>query len=162
MKKILSLVLALMMLLFAGAACAEDVNIEDLYEGEWVEFEGGFQLYLPTAWPEVEVTAEMEEAGIGYARADEDWAFMLAWSALDADLSVEELQVVLQEAYSAAEIIQLDECAVVCYADVENDSLCFAALDGTEPGMYLFCFTPGSDENLQALASVIMASLTLV
>jgi len=162
MKKMLSLVLALMMVLLAGFACAEEVKFEDFYAGEWVAFEGGFQLYLPTEWPEVEITAELAESGVGYGRSDGEWAFLLGYSALDADLSVEELQAILEGAYSYAEIIELQDCAVVCYLDEANDSLCFAALDGTEPGMYIFCFTPASDENLQALATVIMASLTQI
>lgn len=163
MKKMLSLVLALMMVLLAGFACAEEaVNFEDFYPGEWVEFEGGFQLYLPTEWPELEITADLTEAGIGYGRSDGEWAFLLGYSELDADLSVEELQAILQDAYSYAEIIELQDCAVVCYLDEANDSLCFAALDGTEPGMYIFCFTPASNEDLQALATVIMASLTQI
>lgn len=162
MKKLLSLILTLMLVLSAGFACAEEVNFEDFYPGEWVEFEGGFQLYLPTDWPELEITDEMAEAGVGYGRSDGEWAFLLGYSPLDADLSVEELQVILQEAYGYAETIELTDSAVVCYLDEANDSLCFAALDGTEPGMYIFSFTPAGDENMQALATVIMASLTQI
>ena len=43
MKKILTLVLALMLTF----TCAMAQDTEALFEGKWVQFEGGFELYMP-------------------------------------------------------------------------------------------------------------------
>ena len=50
MKKLLALVLCLMMACTLSAAVAEDAAREDLFEGAWVQFEDGFEFYLPAGW----------------------------------------------------------------------------------------------------------------
>ena len=56
MKKILALVLCLMMALSLTSALAEAplTLAEQSYEGVWVQFEDGFEIYLPAEWVEYE------------------------------------------------------------------------------------------------------------
>ena len=65
MKKFLALLLCLMMALSLGAASAETTQhaAEVLYEGSWVRFEDGFEIYLPSEWYEFECTEEMNAQG---------------------------------------------------------------------------------------------------
>ena len=46
MKKFLALILCLMMACMS-IAVAEETAIEDQYDGSWVQFEDGFEIYLP-------------------------------------------------------------------------------------------------------------------
>ena len=68
MKKVLALILCLLMALSLGCASAENVTTaaEVLYEGVWVQFEDGFEIYLPAEWYEFECTEEMNAQGIFY------------------------------------------------------------------------------------------------
>ncbi|MGN0997421.1 MAG: hypothetical protein ACI4PG_10985, partial [Candidatus Ventricola sp.] len=64
MKKLLALVLCLMMACMLSAAVAESAAMEDLFDGAWVQFEDGFELYLPADWAVFETTEEMNAQGI--------------------------------------------------------------------------------------------------
>lgn len=162
MKKILALVLAMILSLCCIAFAEEVDSIEDLYAGTWVNFEDdGFAMYLPSDWLEVEVTEEMLSSGIYYAMASPDghYTFSIAWSALEADMSVEELLASLQTEYAEAEIVDFETYSAVLFADAENGVLAFAALDAVDQGMYMFNFTP-VDEEAAVVATLLMTSLT--
>ena len=158
MKKILALVLSLMMILVSIPAMAE--NIEDYFEGTWVQFEDGFEIYLPSEWLELEVTEEQNAQGIFYVVCSPDQTKMmqLGWSGLDAEIAIEDLQAALAETIPA-ELVEVNGIQLLCAGDAENDSLMFIGMDAAEPGYYIFVFTPMSDTELQAYASVIAASL---
>ena len=166
MKKLLALVLALVMTLSMGSVLAEDLpieTIEQLYDGAWVQFEDGFEIYLPADWVEFETTPEMNAGGIFYLCGTEDAEYTCAmtWSPLEAECTVEEAHQELAAAYPGAELVEVNGIALIVFGDAENDQLTFAALDATEPGVYLFIFTPMSDENFRVLASAIAASLRI-
>ena len=163
MKKLLALVMALIMLL-SSAAVAEEIVYEQFFDGTWVQFEDGFEIYLPSEWLELEVTDEMLEGGIFYAVMSPDGAYtcQMIWSALDAEYTYEEALAEVDAIYPGAELLEVNGIGLICFADAENDILGFAALDGAEPGLYMFFFTPMADENLQLLASVIASSLRLI
>lgn len=160
MKKLLALVLCLMMMAFAGAAMAESAA-EQAFDGTWVQFEDGFELYLPSEWLEIETTDEMLEAGIFYAVCSPDGAYtcQLAWSGLDDEMTLEEVQAELATIYPDAEIIATENVEMVFYTDTENDVMGCAALDAAEPGLYQFYFTPASDEDFTLLAAYIATSI---
>ena len=138
MKKLLSLVLCLLMVTFAGAALAETAetadSIESAYEGVWVTFEDAPSIYLPADWLELEVTEELAAAGLFYVAASPDGAYtcQLYWSALEENLEVEGLLAVMQTLYPSSQLIELNGAAFVCFADAEADVLGFAALDAVE------------------------------
>lgn len=165
MKKLAALFVSLCML-FSCAAFAEEeviVNIEDLYEGVWVPFEDdGFEIYLPSEWLIVELTEEeIAQSGIYFMVASEDGAYTasVAWQALEAEVDLAGLEASLAAGYPGAQIIATGNIESVCFADGENDMLGFALLDQEDLGMYLFCFTPASDADMQLLATMIMTSI---
>ena len=160
MKKLLALVMALMMLL-CSAAVAEEVAYEELFDGTWVQFEEGFELYLPSDWLVLESTEEELAAGIAFTvcSPDEAYYMALAWSGLEAELTIEELQAALVEAGYPVEPVEVNGIGLLVIADADNNTLSFIGMDAAEPGYYTFIFTPMNDENLQVLASVIASSL---
>ena len=160
MKKLLALVMALMMLL-CSTAVAEEIAYEEFFDGAWVKFEEGFELYLPSDWLILESTEEELAAGIAFSvcSPDEAYYMALAWSALDAELTLEELQTALANAGYPVEPVEVNGIGLLVMGDAENDTLSFIGLDAAEPGYYTFLFTPMSDENLQTLAAVIASSL---
>lgn len=164
MKKVLALVLALVMALSLTsvfAEAAEVVAYEDLFDGVWVQFEDGFELYLPAEWVEYETTPEMNAEGIFYMCGSEDAAYTctLAWTALEEETSVEEAYEALAATYPGAELIEVNGIALIVFADLENSLLNFVALDATEPGLYMFAFSPVEDEDFRVLAGVIASSI---
>ena len=64
MKKVLAILLCLLMALSMSCAFAETATTaaEMLYEGVWVQFEDGFEFYIPANWVQFECTEEMLEA----------------------------------------------------------------------------------------------------
>ena len=161
MKKLLALVLCLMMACTLSAAVAEARAMEDLFEGAWVQFEDGFELYLPAGWYEFECTPEMNAQGIFYMAGTEDMSYSctLGWKALDSDCTVEELHAAMVTQYPDAEIIEVNDVALIAYVDAANDLLNCIALDATEPGFYMFAFSPSTDEDFQILAGMIASSI---
>lgn len=160
MKKLLAVALCLLLaVLMTGVAAAEAV--EQVFDGTWVQFEDGFEIYLPSDWYEIECTEEMNAQGIFYMASSEDGTHSctMAWQALEEDCTVEAFHAELVEAYPGAEIVQVNGVALIVYADLENNLLNCIALDANEPGFYMFAFSPADDEDFQNLAAAIAASI---
>lgn len=151
MKKLLAIVLTLVALLSCAAMAEEMVP---------VTFEDGFQISLPADWLQIELTDEMLASGIFYAVCSPDGAntVQISWSALEADMTVEELQAVLATEYANATIIESNGIGFVGFT-VSEDAYGFAALDATEPGMYIFWCTPANDEAFNETVIAIMSSI---
>lgn len=160
MKKFLALVLCLMMAC-ASVAVAEEIAIEDLYDGSWVQFEDGFEIYLPSDWCSFECTPEMNEKGIFYMAGTEDLSYTctLAWKALDAEISIEDLQAQMVQTYPDAEVVEVNGVGLIAYVDSANNLLNCVAMDAAEPGFYLFAFSPADDADFQMVASAIASSI---
>lgn len=160
MKKLLAAALCLTMALcMTAAVCAE--GVESLFDGTWVQFEDGFEIYLPSDWYEFECTEEMNAQGIFYMAGTEDMSYSctMAWQALEEECTVEAFHAELVTAYPGAELVEVNGIAVIVYADLENDLLNCIALDASEPGFYMFAFSPADDEDFQNLAAAITASI---
>ena len=160
MKKFLALILCLMMAC-VSIAVAEEVAIEDLYDGSWVQFEDGFEIYLPNDWYSFECTEEMNAQGIFYVAGTEDMSYSctLAWKALDAELSIEDLQAQMVEVYPDAQVVEVNGVGLITYVDSANNLLNCVAMDAAEPGFYLFAFSPADDADFQMLATAIASSI---
>ena len=160
MKKFLALILCLMMAC-VSIAVAEEVAIEDLYDGSWVQFEDGFEIYLPNDWYSFECTEEMNAQGIFYVAGTEDMSYSctLAWKALDAEISIEDLQAQMVQTYPDAEVVEVNGVALIAYVDSANNLLNCVAMDAAEPGFYLFAFSPADDADFQMLATAIASSI---
>lgn len=159
-KKLLALVMALMMLL-CSSAVAEEIVYEEIFDGTWVQFEEGFELYLPSDWLMLEPSEEERAEGIAFSvcSPDEAYYMALAWSGLEAEMSIDELQAALTEAGYLVEQVEVNGLDLLMMGDAENDTLSFIGMDAAEPGYYTFLFTPLSDENLQLWAAAIASSL---
>lgn len=160
MKKLTSVILCLL-LVVTMTAIASAEGVESLFEGTWVQFEDGFELYLPSDWYEYECTEEMNAQGIFYMAGTQDMAYSctLAWQALEKDCTVEEFHAEMVTAYPDAEIVTVNGVALIVYADLENNLLNCIALDANEPGFYMFAFSPADDEDFKNLAAAIAASI---
>ena len=160
MKKFLALILCLMMAC-VSIAVAEEVAIEDLYDGSWVQFEDGFEIYLPNDWYSFECTEEMNAQGIFYVAGTEDMSYSctLAWKALDAEISIEDLQAQMVQTYPDAEVVEVNGVGLITYVDSANNLLNCVAMDAAEPGFYLFAFSPADDADFQMVAGAIASSI---
>ena len=161
MKKLLALVLCLMMACTLSAAVAESAAMEELFDGAWVQFEDGFELYLPADWVEFETTEEMNAKGIFFIAGTEDMSYSctLAWQPLEAECALADLQPAMAAQYPDADIVEVNGVGLIAYTDTENNLLNCVAMDATEPGFYLFAFSPADDEEFQNLAGLIAASI---
>ena len=171
MKKIISLMTAVCMLVLCGSALAVELNWEDFadqvaeagWEGQWVaneEWNAGF--FLPDAFQEAELTQEqIDQGGLAvYKTADGSAAFIVMYVELPEEATdAETYAAALQElGYSDAEVDIINGYEMVTYTDTDNDQLVAMSVydDGTA---MVFDFMPASDEGLKAVASIMMASL---
>lgn len=164
MKKFLALVLCLLMAFSMTAAVAEEgalQTIDDMYEGVWVQFEDGFEIYLPADWYEIETTEEWHAKGIFYAAGTEDLSRVctLAWQPLEAEYTIEQVHAELVAVYPDASLVNVNGVGLVAYVDAENNLMTCIALDAAEPGYYMFAFSPADDVEFQTLASLIASSI---
>ena len=160
MKKWLTLIAALVMLMACIPAMAENA----LFEGTWVQFEGGFELYRPADWVEFEVTEAEKTQGIIYTAGSEDETrlMQLGWFALPQTVTIDQMQAVLMQSFVLVEKVSVNGIELLCAGDGDIDSLMFIALSEGEPGYYMFVFTPMSDTVLQGYAAAIAGSLRAI
>jgi len=158
MKKLLALALAMLMVLGCVRAMAQ--SIEDLYDGVWVQFDGGFEVYMPSDWLEVELTEEDAANGYFYSAcsADQSILMMMAWAPLESAVTLNELYEILSANYPA-EMLTVNGIGLICMGDAENNTVSFIGLDGVDLGYYSFLFAPVSDDETKAYAAAIAASL---
>lgn len=162
MKKILSLMLAAWMILSGVSATAE--NAGGLFEGKWVQFEGGFEICIPSDWIDVEVSEAEKAQGIIYTAcsADESRLMQLGWSTLPQQVTIDQMQEALIQSFVLVEKVNVNGIDLLCAGDGNIDSLMFVALSEGEPGYYMFVFTPMSDTVLQGYAAEIAGSLRVI
>lgn len=162
MKKLIALLVAMMMLLAMPFAYAEE-EAEMPFEGEWCDFED-YMVYLPVNMVETEVTEAMEESGIYYALASEDntHAIQFAYSALEKEVTIDELVAGFQETYGEDNVmtIEANDLTFVGYMDADNDAVCFLVADPVDLGRYMFVFVPASDDAFMETAGSILATVT--
>jgi len=158
MKKILALALAMLMVLGCVPAMAQD--IEALYDGVWVQFDGGFEVYMPSDWLEVELTEADRAEGFFYGAcsADQSVLMMMAWAPLEAAMTLEELNEALAAGYPT-EMLNVNGIGLICMGDAANNTVSFIGLDGVDLGYYTFLFAPVSDDETKAYAALIASSL---
>lgn len=169
MKKVLAFILCLLMVLSLCCASAETVSDEGgyshpcevLYDGAWIQFEDGFELYLPAEWYEYPCTEEMNAQGIFYMAGTEDMAYTctLAWTPLETECTIEELHAGMAAVYPEAQLSEVNGVGLVWYVDAENKLLNYLALDAAEPGVYMFAFSPIDDEVFVVQSALIASTL---
>ena len=130
------------------------------FEGSWVQFEDGFEIYLPNDWVVVDPTDAMKQAGIFYSVTSPDSArsMQVAWAEATGVSTVDDLKTQLATAYPTATVVTINGVDFVTYEDTANNSTGIVALDGNG-GMFIFNFTPASDEAYGPIALTIASSI---
>ena len=165
MKKILFALILCVAMAFSFGAVAQETEIlpaEELFDGVWIQFEDGFEFYLPSDWYAVaEIPQEWLEMGVFYAACTEDMAYSvtLEWHPLGEGEGIEDVLYAVMSNFENAQIVEVNGVEMVLYGNAENDQIIFIAMDAAEPGMYCFVFTPGSDEDFQLLAALIASTI---
>lgn len=166
MKKVLALILCLMMALSLGSACAEPAApithvAEMLYDGAWIQFEDGFEFYLPAEWVQYECTEEMIDRGIFYMAGTEDMTYSctMSWKPLEVTCTVEELYAEMLKVYPEAKCMDVSGTGLIFYDDIENNLMNYIALDATQPGFYMFAFSPADDAVFTVQAAIIASTI---
>ena len=171
MKRTIAVLMTILMLCCVNAyAETADTAIQEIafdettaaYEGAWVNFEDdGFMLYLPTDWVDVEITDEMLASGTYYAATSADGAYAMA-VAYTADTGVttnEEIAAQLTASgYENVTQLTINGIGVVGFDITAQDVSGMSFADG-EGGMYVFSFTPASDETFAPIGQTIISSL---
>lgn len=167
MKKIVSMLLVLSLLMCTAAACAEGVTTitytTPTYDGGWYSFYNAFYICLPNAWQSVEVTDEDYDNGIRFMAASDDESqmfFLLCTSAeeLDGIADVTVMAEVLKENGVDAQLASVNGIPTVLYTDA--DDIAYLQFFTEQGDAYSFAFYPASDENMQALISAVGSTLT--
>ena len=161
MKKLLSIALIALLVLTATAAFAETAAPANAaFEGTWVQFEDGFEIYLPSDWIVSDVTEDMLNAGIFYAVASPDGAhsMQVAWSEDAGATTAEEIKAQMETEYTGVEILNINGIEFVSYENTADDCTGIIAL-GQNGDMFLFNFYPNSDEAFAPIAVTIATSI---
>ena len=161
MKKLVSFVLIAMLALSCTAALAEsDAPADAAFEGSWVQFEDGFEIYLPNEWMVLDLTDEMIQSGVFYAVASPDGArnMQVAWSEDAGAADANAVKTQLEATYTEVQVLNINGIDFVTYVDAQNDSTGIVAL-GANGDMFVFNFYPASDEAYAPIAVTIATSI---
>lgn len=132
------------------------------FEGTWITFDDdGFMLYLPSDRIDVEITDEMLESGVYYAVTSADGTYAMTINYAETDVTTnDEIAAQLTEAgYENVTQMIVNGIGIVGYDITEQDVSGIALADGVG-GMYVFSFTPASDEAFAAMGQTIISSLS--
>jgi len=176
MKKMLIL-LTILTMLFTTCAFAETTEATDTatpsivfdestaaFEGDWLTFDDdGFMVYMPSDWVDADVTDEMEASGTFYAAksADGSFAMTVSYSEENGDTATNE-DLAAQLTASGCENVTLaniNGIDVVGY-DISAQDVSGMAFMDSEGGMYVFSFTPASNEAFKTIGQTIISSLS--
>lgn len=176
MKKVLSLILSMMMLVFSCAAVAEEANVITYdeaalqasgLEGEFVALEDfGLQFFLPNGLQAVEVTADQAAAGTYaiYATADQTNMMSIGYAAtVDAEgKPITDLDA-LAEFYTAngatdVAIAELNGLSCLEYTLTSINTVGIVFMMDSD-NVLTFNFAPINDENFATVAGVIVTTI---
>ena len=169
MKKFVALLLALVFAFTMAAAVAEETvteepviyAVEDLFEGVWVQFEQGFELYMPAEWYMYEISEEMAAKGIMFHAGTEDMShyFTLVAAMSETPYTLEQMQAELVTVYTDAELIEANGVGLVRYTHEESGVRMYMAVDELGTTFYTFTFYPIGDTDFDVLAALISSTI---
>ena len=179
MKKVLSLVLAAVMLFaLSSAAFAADVELECVelnydaieevpYEGDWFTVCEAFDMYLPVDWHEIELTEEDNENGVIMIYCDEAEEHIVSVGFISADqidssiTTLDEMAEVYMEDYDDVTMYSLNGIPAFGYTDEEEDAF-YLYLPDDEGNVYMIVFYPVSDEEFIDWIVTMIASVSVI
>lgn len=142
-----------------------DYMDEDLYDGTWVPFEAGFDLYLPTDWNVLDLTEDNIDDGIIFMvspqETQEEAEAMLSVQMNDATgAELEDIAAGYEEAgFTGIGYANVNGIACVLYDDEPDDlqGLTFLGESGT---MYTILMAPASSEEYSPIWNNVLFSLS--
>lgn len=179
MKKIISLIMILAMLLVSASAFAEaaytyteytyDESLFTDIGGEWIAMEGlGLMYYQPDIYLTAEVPAELAENGVigAFATEDSSSVFTVAYGPAlnvegNAAASIEELGAFYTATGATnVDVIIVNGIPVLTSMMTENDIINYSVFfeDSTQ---CVLTFTPASDANTALIAGLMLSSLMI-
>ena len=78
------------------------------------------------------------------------------------DCTVEELHAEMLKVYPDAQIMDVSGVGLIFYEDTANGLLNYIALDATEPGFYMFAFSPVDDEVFRVQSAIIASTIRCI
>lgn len=137
------------------------------YEGVWVPFEDGFQVYLPVSWNEYELSDEQKQQGALYAAGDVSDSgdapnFSSCWTYSDGYASLDDVAAEISSCgYIVDGIIWVNDIQCVSYRETSTDISGLMFFDPAGRN-YLFSVVGGNySKNVDTIAA-ILCSLRLV
>ena len=116
------------------------------YEGTWVPFEDGFQLYLPSAWNTYELTEDQVNQGVLYlagdaSGADTAPAVSVVWAYSDGAETINDLATAIRQGgYQVDDLVSINGIPCVSYRLEDGDCSAIMFFHPTNKD-YVFCVT---------------------
>lgn len=136
------------------------------YEGTWVPFEDGFQLYLPSAWNTYELTEDQVNQGVLYlagdaSGADTAPAVSVVWAYSDGAETINDLATAIRQGgYQVDDLVSINGIPCVSYRLKDGDCSAIMFFHPTNKD-YVFCVTATQyTANVDMICS-ILTSLSL-
>ena len=138
-----------------------DMLEEQAYEGSWLSFEAGFDLYVPSDWDVVELKDEDKEQGIVFsAKAADDSGVNMVVMANEVGTDYDDDKLVAEFTDAGYTEIEKDSINTIKGVSFETESTYgFAFLDG-QGYMYNIQVAPKGDDTLP-IAQTLLISLSL-
>ena len=139
-----------------------DMMDADLYEGTWVSFAGGFDLYIPSDWDVLETSDEDKESGVMFQAKDpSDSGLNMIVTATDigTDYDLTKLKAELEDAGNTdVEIGIVNSIPAVSFTTESTYGIAFLDDAGI---MYNVQIGPKDIENAEAYVTNIVCSLSV-
>lgn len=138
-----------------------DMLEEQAYEGSWLSFEAGFDLYVPSDWDVVELKDEDKEQGIVFAaKAADDSGINMVVMANEVGTDYDDDKLVAEFTDAGYTEIEKDSINTIKGVSFETESTYgFAFLDG-QGYMYNIQVAPKGDDTVP-IAQNLLISLSL-
>ena len=138
-----------------------DMLEKQAYEGSWLSFEAGFDLYVPSDWDVVELKDEDKEQGIVFsAKAADDSGINMVVMANEVGTDYDDDKLVAEFTDAGYTEIEKDSINTIKGVSFETESTYgFAFLDG-QGSMYNIQVAPKGDDTVP-IAQTLLISLSL-
>lgn len=164
MKKLLSVVLALMLLTLTGAFAEETTQIAPVdlgtielnYEPTWVAFENGMQMAVPSDWTELEVSAEIAATGVFYLAQNPDMTVGLGVAYVQVGVfDLDTLATMLATMYPSLGIVTANGVSMIAYDETDGSYSALITVD-EQGGMYMLTFAPVVEDETLTMTAIAM------
>lgn len=139
-----------------------DMLKEPAYEGTWLSFEGGFDLYLPSDWDVLEISEEAAEEGLVFQAVAPDESglnVVVMATEIGTDFTLEMVKAEFDETGFTDIAYKIINGIETVTFETENTS--GAAFLDEEGILYNIQVGPSTDEAYEAVAANIFISLSV-